>query len=665
MRGFLYLVTMKKKIVLVCCCWLVLSCVSSSGVSKAPTPQERQAQQKQALKERVTTAMAEQNRLIDSLIVAEDPRLKKDKNGKIVRPNWVSSSGTPLYYSTNQRSARKAIKVSTVGIGGSLGLNLNGEGIHIGIWDAGHIFAAHDEFTGGADFFGYQIPIEIADSTTANVWDGHPTAVASIVIAKGVLENENYDITGIAPQVDRVYSYDWNYDIPEILEQLQTNNNPDFILSNHSYGFPLKDENGNPIPDIYIGDYSQWSSLLDNITYVYPYYLHIAAGGNDGNVSYPSQQVTGLDQLTGSTTAKNVLTVGSFSMDNNSENFTPTGFSSAGPTNDFRIKPEISAPGQQLGAAYWDEANPESTNSYIVASGTSFAAPAAAGGVALLQQLHKRIHNSYMYGATVKALLCHTADDITQWSDKDINGPDAKTGYGAINIEAAAMLIEKEETKPGTILEFELDEGETKTLYMTLLEEGELKATLSWFDPHAESGAVNTLVNDLDLRIIQENTTYYPWKLPTDTQQVAAVKGDNTADNLEQISISDELGGIYEITISHKGSLREGSQSASLVLTGPGIIIPSKNILEKVSTDGFLVTPTPASESFSVAVLDNALKFRSLRLINMSGREVASTSKTSFSRASMRFDVDFLPSGIYILAIEAEKKTYFKQLLIR
>ena len=230
---------MKKKIGLYLGMLFFVSCVSSTAVSTSPTPQEKKAIQKQELKDRIQTTMAEQNRRIDSLIAAKDKRLRKDKNGNFIRPNWVSASGTPLYYSTNKRSARKAIKADALSAGAALGVNLNGEGIHIGIWDAGHIFAGHNEFTGGADFFGYQVPIEIADSTAADVWDGHPTAVASIVIAKGVLDNEIFDISGIAPQLAKVYSYDWESDVYEIFDQLQTNSNTDFILSNHSYGIPL------------------------------------------------------------------------------------------------------------------------------------------------------------------------------------------------------------------------------------------------------------------------------------------------------------------------------------------------------------------------------------------------------------------------------------------
>ena len=194
----------------------------------------------------------------------------------------MSDSGTPLYYSTNKRSARKAIKADVLAASSTLGLNINGEGIHMGIWDAGHIFAAHDEFTGGAAFFGHQVAIEVGDAEAADVRDSHPTAVASIVIAKGLLDNENYDVTGISPQLEKVYSYDWYDDYIEIIEQLLINNNTDFILSNHSYGVPLYNNNQLILTEDKIGGYIDISSILDQITYVFQDYLFVVAAGNDG-----------------------------------------------------------------------------------------------------------------------------------------------------------------------------------------------------------------------------------------------------------------------------------------------------------------------------------------------------------------------------------------------
>lgn len=668
---------MKKKIVLLITLLQLVSCVTSTSVNSKTKEQDDKALQKQQLKDRLQSHMAAQNRIIDSLIQAKDPRLKKDKEGNYIRPNRLTPSGKPLYFTTyHGRSHRKAIKADVVGVAGSTGYNLDGNGIQMGIWDGGHIFAAHDEFTGGPNYFGPSVNIEISDAATADIWSSHPTSVASIVVAKGLIHNDNYEVTGIAPGLDKIYSYDWENDVFEIFEQLQLNANSDFILSNHSYGYPLTDENNEPIPSEYIGDYSKWSALLDEIAYIYPTYLHVLAAGNDGRKSYPDQQVLGLDQLTGSTSAKNVLTVGSFSMDDNGSNKGATEFSSAGPTNDFRIKPEVCGPGENLGAAAWAQDEPTATDRYRPSSGTSFASPAAAAGVALLQQLHKRIFNEYIEGAAIKALLCHTADDITNWNGQDITGPDVKTGYGAINLEKAAILIEKDEKETLTIHNFELDQGETETLYFQTTAVGELlTATVSWYDPPAAFYATNTLINDLDLRITQENTTYLPWKLPDGAQQAVAVLGDNYRDNLEKVVVSNEIGGRYKITISHKGNLsrinQDGefentTQKGTLIVSGPGFFSKSEQELDKFATaNSFLVAPLPAKDSFTVSALDNTLFFKTLVIFDLSGKEIARKTRNSFSLKSAIFDVSNIQSGIYVLGIETNSKTLFKKILVQ
>ena len=232
-------------------------------------------------------------------------------------------------------------------------------------------------------------------------------------------------------------------------------------------------------------------------------------------------------------------------------------------------------------------------------------------------------------------------------------------------MEKAAAIIEKDVTETNTIVTFNLNENATKKLYFLVLDEGTLAATLSWYDPHAEEDATNTLVNDLDLRIIQDNTTYFPWKLPTDAQQAVAVLGDNSADNLEQIKVSENLGGAYTIEVSHKGTLRNGSQEASLILSGPGISIATAQELENIRKDGFLVSPVPARESLTITALKNNLMFQTVRLFSLNGSEVASKTKTSFSKTPMRLNVSNLSAGSYILIIETPNTKVSKNVIIR
>ncbi|HDQ99838.1 MAG TPA: hypothetical protein ENN51_06100, partial [candidate division WOR-3 bacterium] len=99
-------------------------------------------------------------------------------------------------------------------------------------------------------------------------------------------------------------------------------------------------------------------------------FLNIISAGNSGS----SPRTIGNPGL-----AKNVLTIGATGRGTASN--TIAGFSSRGPTQDGRTKPNIVAPGVNL----WSARN-TGTNTYSQMSGTSMAAPAANGTIALMRQ---------------------------------------------------------------------------------------------------------------------------------------------------------------------------------------------------------------------------------------------------------------------------------------
>ncbi len=108
-------------------------------------------------------------------------------------------------------------------------------------------------------------------------------------------------------------------------------------------------------------------------------------------------------------------------------------YSSRGPTADGRIKPDVVAPGQGVytvsgrGAAEGSE--PFSLREYSLVSGTSYAAPIAAGVCALLLQQHPR-----WTPEDVASALRSTAVDLGP------AGPDTLYGWGRVDAARASGL---------------------------------------------------------------------------------------------------------------------------------------------------------------------------------------------------------------------------------
>lgn len=197
-------------------------------------------------------------------------------------------------------------------------------------------------------------------------------------------------------------------------------------------------------------------------------------------------------------------------------------FSSWGPTDDGRLKPDVSAPGVNL---YSTVPN----NAYDTMSGTSMSAPVTTGSIALVMEYYEELYGKRPDPEMVKALLAVTAKDLSP------TGPDYKYGFGVINIEDLCDFLAD---NPNMEL---LDIGSVKknktNVYDLTVGSNvkELRVCLAWLDP---SGA--TLVNNLDLKLINQSAkNVLPWKLNPANPASAATKGVNTRDNVEMVSVSN------------------------------------------------------------------------------------------------------------------------------
>lgn len=484
--------------------------------------------------------------------------------------------------------------------------SLDGSDIVIGMWDGGGGRTTHREFATDR--------MVIMDGAGFN---NHATHVGGTLAALGVTASAR----GMAPAA-RVDSYDWNNDMSEMTSRgaSAAGQAGKIYLSNHSYGYVsgwLRTGGTNPAYIWYgsgtnadsieprFGQYNSYTRDSDALAFNAPYYLMFRSSGNErtdnptsgqtvqlspsntATVSYDSalhpagdgNYRGGYDTISFDSLAKNVITIGSVAdavtsgqRDISKANI--SSFSSWGPTDDGRIKPDLVANGEAL---YSTLAGGDS--SYGTMSGTSMSSPNAAGTAALLISEYSRLFpGGAMRAATLKGLLIHTADD------RGNVGPDYQYGWGLINAKAAVDLLQDHAANP---LKIRLTENLITSSDTTLNHEfvwdgvSPIRATLSWTDP---AGAATTnsdlrtarLRNNLDVRVVApDGTQHYPYVMPfvgTWTQasmSLPATTGVNNTDNVEQVFIgSPGQSGVYRVVVSYQGTLANNQQHYSLLVSG-------------------------------------------------------------------------------------------------
>jgi len=500
------------------------------------------------------------------VVVAESP----PENVSRHEPSKDDAGPDTVPFNAESRRTSNAHRVAP---GGAMGLDLTGEGVVLGIIDGGRIRTSHNDFGGRADYF---------DSDTA--FDSHATHVAGTMVGGGIIRA---DATGFAPSA-RLLGWNFNRDTIDLMVQVHRR----FVASNHSYGFDLGwDRNGRWVGDEGFGKYSLSARRADQAIWEFDI-IWIKAAGNDrgqgfdrATPSRPWDCSTGYDCLPGDSAAKNMIVVASIA-DLPAGAVEPgsavaSSFSSRGPADDGRIKPDIAANGESLLST-----GHNGDSAYVRLTGTSMAAPSVAGGVALLAELYRDRFGREPGSAEIRGLLIHTAlrNDL-------LGRPNAILGWGVMDLEAAARHVLRQEEALVTAHGVYTGAPHTFTLQVAAPEEVAL--TLVWNDP---PGSVNTgpkddrtpaLVHDLDLRAAQGGSVFYPWRLNAeDPGANARNNAPNRVDNIERIVIpaSQVTSGLMTITIDHNGSLTHGSQPYVLFSSAPVVAGQTQPLLGGVHT---------------------------------------------------------------------------------
>lgn len=319
------------------------------------------------------------------------------------------------------------------------------------------------------------------------------------------------------------------------------------------------------------GNYTVLSQDTDQFVWENKDIAIFLAAGNTG--------INGDNTISAPGTAKNVITVGA------SENYRPSKgsladnidqiayFSSRGPTDDGRIKPDVVAPGTWI-LSTWSSQAPDDAlwgiyNEYYgYSGGTSMATPLTSGMATLVRQYYVDNKSILPSAALIKATLINGAVDLGLSSNAQ--------GWGRIDITNSLS------PEPPSSVRYHDENSGLNTShswnvsYYVANSTTPLKITLVWTDYKGLLGVAVELVNDLDL-VVTGPSGSFPGN------------GGDIINNVEQVELVSPLKGKYTIFVNGT-NIPEGPQPFALVISGGVTMSPfgyvNGSVVDNVTKNG-------------------------------------------------------------------------------
>jgi hypothetical protein len=548
---------------------------------------------------------------------------------------WIDER--PPVLSVVNDGVRASIGVNTVQ---SAPYGLNGAGTTVMVYDAG-LVGTHPDF-------GNRVTLGESGSVA-----NHSTHVAGSVGGDGTNSGGTYK--GMAPAC-HITSYLYEACNPNCLY-----NSPQDIEENYAEGLYTHGDDmasnslganiaPNGYPCSWEGDYETTAQLLDAICNgsLGTPFLSLWAAGNErayGNCG------TGYSTTGVPATAKNPIVVGA----TNSNDHSMTYFSSWGPVDDGRIRPDICAPGCQVGG----DGGITSTmpgGGYGAMCGTSMATPVTSGVSALMLQQMRRLFGPLYrpLPSTMKALLVNTAQDYGNV------GPDFQFGYGEIRPQAGADAIRGR----FALLERTLDQGDEEQFQFSV-ETGlpVLQVTVAWSDVPGAQLAQHELVNDLDIYLEAPSGTHHnPWILDPANPSAPATRGADHRNPMEQVTVTSPQAGLWTLHVAGT-TVPEGPQQYSVVASLPLDESSSVETGDRASSPASVQTglSRPNPSRGATAIEYSVARAGNVRLVirDVSGRTVRALDLSVSTPGAHQATWDGLdesgravPSGIYFYRAE-------------
>ncbi len=434
-------------------------------------------------------------------------------------------------------------------------LGYDGSGVKVAVADSGlnngDALTMHPDLLGRTPaFFFYGTPGQLADAADEH---SHGTHVAGIIAGNGASGEVDGDGNlyglGVAPGASiigqRIFDGVGGYAAPPSFERLTRDaTRAGADIGSNSWG---DDTQGRY--DLSAMEFDELVRDADALKLGdQPYILEFSAG-NAG----PGQQTIGSPAC-----AKNVIATGA--SQNNRVDFVIYGdgpdvmadFSSRGPCEDGRIKPDVVAPGTWIASLQSESATDQYAWAaisplYQYQGGTSQAGPHVSGCAAVFVQYYRVTHtNATPSPALVKAALINSTVDL-DLAAGNAPTPNHDEGWGRVDmtqiIDSARTIDFVDQSAPLTNSQV----FERKILLGSSDEP--LKVTLTYTDEPGFPGAIPALVNDLDLEVVAPSGAIYRGNQFDQGESIADAPGHDNINNVEGVFITTPTPGEYLVRV--------------------------------------------------------------------------------------------------------------------
>ena len=327
--------------------------------------------------------------------------------------------------------------------------------------------------------------------------------------------------------------------------------------------------------------------------------LTITAAGNEGNTSWY--------YITAPADGINTLGIGAVDI-----NGQVAGFSSRGPSYDGRIKPDISAQGVSVYSAYAYIAN-----SYNYLSGTSLAAPLAAGSAALLFSVYPEIGN-----VQARSILQKTAS-IYKAPNNDI-------GYGIVSADNAVSYP------------VFLPDGNNMAISKTFLNNENVDENSIMLNYSLDRGRSYTSV-----QLSKQNNYYYKYSFPKESIIYFYYTYKN-------------LGDANSYMLPAEGAYLYNSSDIS--------VVSKDNIVQEELSDNY---PNPFNSKTRIEYYADETQNIKLTIFNSLGQKVRTLFSGRVEKGLHQYTWDGVDdhnvkcaSGIYIYQLNNNSKTTVKKMVL-